>query len=154
MSKRPAKYSCGTVSQIRDAFRELLKPCGRKSELIYNFTFDDKVKRTQVNESYYIRINDVTTINVDGLCLDLETGVEVCLYYQCGKLEVDAQERALLEGEGFLVHAIHPRNRPICFNYLRFNRMFTEPVSTLNECIVKVCLDFTVRQTIIIDAIV
>lgn len=151
---KPAKYPCGTISQIKQAFKDLLKVCGRKNELPHNFEFDEHLKRSLVNESYYIRINDVTALNRDGLCLELSTNVEICLYYQCGKLEVETQERALLEGEGFLVHVLDFKNLPGCFQYINFNRMFTEPATANNCYIVKVCLDFDVRQTIRLDAIV
>ena len=151
MAKRRAKFSCGTISQIRSAFKNLLKPCGRKKELPYNFTFDDQLKRTVVNDSFYVRIGDSFTRNQEGLCLEVSTSVEVCLYYQCGKLEVDTQERALIEGEGFLAHVLDPSNRPACFSHIVFNRMFMQPCEG-NEYIVKICLDFDVRQTLRIDA--
>lgn len=154
MSKRKAKFACGTISQIREAFKELLKPCERKQELPYNFTFDENVKRNLVNESYYIRIGDTFQIGREPNLLEVRTDVEVCLYYQCGKLEVDTQERALIEGEGVLVHIMNPKNRPACFVDITFDRMSIEELTPDNDLILKICLDFEVRQCIRIDAVI
>lgn len=154
MSKKKAKFACGTISQIRSAFKELLKPCGRKQELTYNFTFDENVKRNLVNESYYIRIGDTVEIGREPQALEIRTRVEVCLFYQCGKLEVDTQERALIEGEGVLVHIMNPENRPACFVDIDFDRMFIRELGPDNDLILKVCLEFEVRQCIIIDAVI
>lgn len=151
MSKRPSKFSCGTISQIRSEFSRLLKECGRKKELPYNFTFDESLKRTEVNQSYYIMINDVRPRNREGCFVEVETNLELCLYYQCGKLEKDTQERALVEGEGFAMYILNDINRPACFQYIRWNRLNLEPVSSDNEYIIKVCLDFDVKQTLRID---
>jgi len=152
MSRLPVlKFGCGTFSQIRESISSLIEPCGRKRELPYNFSFDDRLKRSQVNDSYYIRLGVVSSNGREGNCLRVSTDVELCLYHMAGKLEVDTQERALIEGEGILTVLLDESLRPECFTNIRFDRMFLESIPG-NDYIVKICIGMTISQAILLNA--
>lgn len=136
-----SKFSCGTISQIRPFFSDVMKQCKPKEHLgIFDL---ENIPSHQVEDIFFIEFGDVEGI-AQNQCNEIEVEVIVNCLKCVGIEECNAKEEALIEGEGIISLFANPENKTNngCINNIIFNRMECKPYDEENKNIIVISVEF------------